>query len=222
MVRIINNNNVGAFSNLAYALMKCQEVFTHIENYNHPDVQPCVYVMWHQNQFCIHGIPNRSKLGVLISTSLDGEIIARVCEKWGFIVCRGSAGRKGAVSSLLKMIDLIKDGNSMSIMVDGPRGPLHKVKGGAITLARDTGVPIVPVHWYSEDFTFVKFPSWDKMSSPVGDCKILNIYGEPIYVGDKTDEQVAQEIKDSLYNLEENAKEFYAEARRQKLWNRKK
>lgn len=222
MVRLINSNNVGIISDFAYSVMKCQEVFTHIENFNHPDVQPCVYVMWHQNQFCIHGIPNRSKLGVLISTSLDGEIIARVCTKWGFIVCRGSAGRKGAVSSMLKMIDLIREGNSIAIMVDGPRGPLHKVKGGAITLARETKVPIVPVHWCSHEATFRRLPSWDKMSTPIGPCKILNIFGEPIYVNDKTDEEVAQEIRDSLYGLEKNADKSYEEAKKLKLWNKKR
>ena len=221
MVRLINNNNVGSISNFAYSIMKCQEVFTHIEMLNHPNLESCIYVMWHQNQFCVHGLPNRSNLCILISTSLDGEIISRVCEKWGFKVCRGSSGRKGSVSSMLKMIDLVKEGNSVAIMVDGPRGPLHRVKSGAITLSRETNVPIVPVHWYSEDFTFVKLPSWDKMSTPIGPCKILNVFGEPIYVNDKTDEQVAQEIKNSLLELENNEKIFYQEARKLKLWNRK-
>jgi hypothetical protein len=140
----------------------------------------------------------------------------------GFKTCRGSSNRKGSVSGTLKMISKLKNGEDIAIMVDGPRGPIHKVKSGAIVLAREAGVPIVPIHWYSTDFTFVKFPSWDTMTSPIGPCKLINLYGKPIYVENKTNEQVAQEIKDSLEKLEKEAPERYKQARKQKLWNKKK
>jgi hypothetical protein len=48
------------------------------------------------------------------------------------------------------------------------------------------------------------------------------LYGKPIYVENKTNEQVAQEIKDSLEKLEKEAPERYKQARKQKLWNKKK
>ena len=187
-----------------------------------PDIRPCIYAMWHENQFCVYGLPDREKVNILISNSLDGEIISKVVENMGFKTCRGSSKRKGAVSGTLKMISKLKNGESIAIMVDGPRGPLHKVKSGAVVLARESGVPIVPVHWYSTDFTFVKFPSWDKMTSPVGPCRLLNVYGTPIYADGKTDEEAAKEIKESLLNLEITAPEKFKEAEKLKLWNKKK
>lgn len=221
MVRLINNENIKKVSLVAYRILKFQELFTRIKEFNNPGITPCVYAMWHENQFLVHGIPDRSNLNILISNSLDGQIVASVCEQWGFQVCRGSSKRRGSVSGTLKLIEKLKNGENAAIMVDGPRGPLHQVKPGAIVLAREADVPIVPVTWYSPEFTFVKFPSWDKMASPVGLCHILNLYGEPIYIDDKSDEQVIKEVKASLLHLDEIAPEKYAEAKKLKLWKKK-
>ena len=177
--------------------------------------------MWHEHQFCVHGLPNRNNINVLISTSLDGDIVALVCQKWGFRVVRGSAGHKRAVASTLELKDALKNGESLAIMVDGPRGPYHSVKRGALVLSKESGVPIVPVYWYSTDKTFIKLPSWDKMSTPFGPCRILNLYGEPIYPDGKTEEEISQAIKDSLSNLEKEADSTYQTARKNKLWKQK-
>lgn len=120
------------------------------------------------------------------------------------------------------MLSKLKKGENVAIMVDGPRGPLHEVKSGAIVLAREANVPIVPVHWISTDRTFKRLPSWDKMACPVGPCRILNVYGMPIYVGDREDKEVAKEIKDSLLNLANNDTEKFKEAVSQGLWKRKR
>lgn len=202
--------------------MGIQDKLTYLAEYNNPGKTPCVYVMWHGNQFCVHGIPDREKLNILVSNSLDGDIIAEGCRFLGYKTCRGSSQRKGAVSGTLSMIDRLKNGENIAIMVDGPRGPLYKVKSGAIVLAREAKVPIVPVHWYSPNPTFIKLPSWDKMTSPFGPCWLLNVYGEPIYTDGKTNEEVAEEIEKSLMNLIDIAPEKYKEAKKLKLWKKKK
>lgn len=222
MVRLINRKNIPEIVNIVYKILKFQECFTHIENWNHPDIAQGIYVMWHANQFLVHGIPNRNKINILISNSLDGQIVANVCEKWGFKVRRGSAGNKGAISATLQMLNGLKEGESVAIMVDGPRGPYHEVKKGAIVLSQESGVPIIPVHWFSEQFTFRHLPSWDKMTSPIGYCRILNIYGTPIYPDGKSEDELANEIKQSLLGLEKCEKNFYQEAKKAKLWNKKK
>jgi hypothetical protein len=222
MVRIINKDNMDKVFNVAYAIMHLQEFFTYIVEIDNPRISPCIYVMWHENQFCVYGLQNKNKVNILISNSIDGEIITKIVEKMGFKTCRGSSNRKGSVSGTLKMISKLKNGEDIAIMVDGPRGPIHKVKSGAIVLAREAGVPIVPIHWYSTDFTFVRFPSWDKMTSPIGPCRLINLYGEPIYTDGKTDEQVANEVRESLLKLAQEAPERYKQARKQKLWNKRK
>lgn len=225
MVRLINDSNIDFLANTAYRLMRLQEIFTHIHEYNNPNLKPCIYAMWHANQFLVHGLEDKANTSILVSNSIDGEVIARAVEKWGFKVVRGSAGKKGAVESTMQMLTRLKNRECVGIMVDGPHGPLHKVKNGAVKLAQMSGAPIVPAHWYSPQKTFINLPSWDKMKTPLGDCKILNLYGEPIYVNENaTDEELSEakeNIRTQLLNLEAKAPEIYNEAKKQKLWNKK-
>ena len=225
MVRLINDSNIKILTNTAYAILRLQEKFTHIENYNHPETPACVFAMWHANQFLVHGIKNRAHLSILISNSIDGQIVADVCENWGFKVIRGSSGKKGSVESTMQMISRLKEGESVAVMVDGPHGPLHKVKNGAIKVAQMSGAPIIPVTWFSPQKTFISLPSWDKMKTPCGKCNILNIYGEPIYVKhDASDDELAsvkENIKTQLESLDKSAPEIYKEALKNNLWNQK-
>lgn len=226
MVRLINDKNIDLLANTVYAMMRLQEKFTHIYEYNNPNIAPCIYVMWHANQFLVHGIEDKAHLSILISNSIDGEIVARAVEKWGFKVVRGSSNKKGAVESTMQMLNRLKNGECVGIMIDGPSGPLHKVKNGAIKLAQMSGAPIIPAFWYSPQKTFVSLPSWDKMKTPLGDCNILNLYGEPIYVTkDASNEELAQireNVKIALLDLEAKAPEIYNEAKKQKQWKKKK
>ena len=225
MVRLINDSNIDFLANIAYRLMRLQEIFTHIHEYNNPNLKPCIYAMWHANQFLVHGLENKANTSILVRNSIDGEVIEKEEKKWGFKVVRGSAGKKGAVESTMQMLTRLKNGECVGIMVDGPHGPLHKVKNGAVKLAQMSGAPIVPAHWYSPQKTFINLPSWDKMKTPLGDCKILNLYGDPIYVNENaTDEELSaakENIKTQLLDLEAKAPEIYNEAKKQKLWDKK-
>lgn len=226
MVRLINDGNIDFLANTAYRLMRLQEIFTHIHEYNNPNIKPCIYAMWHANQFLVHGLEDKAHTSILVSNSIDGEVVARAVEKWGFKVVRGSSGKKGAVESTMQMLSRLKEGECVGIMVDGPSGPLHKVKNGAIKLAQMSGAPIVPAHWYSPQKTFISLPSWDKMKTPFGDCKIINLYGTPVYVKqDASDEELSsakENIRTQLLDLEAKAPKIYEEAKKQKLWDKKK
>lgn len=226
MVRFLHNLDREKISQKIYSIFKIQELFTDIQNVNHPNVQNCVYAMWHAHQLCVHGFPNREKVNVMISRSRDGEIIAQVCEKWGFKVVRGSKGKKGATEATLQMINELKLGNSGAVMVDGPNGPAKVCKDGIIKIAKLSGAPIVPVYWYSPNPTFIKFPTWDNFRIPFFKTNLINIYGEPIYVdkdnSDEKDEQIRLKVEKSLKELEEKAPEAYKEVFKLGLWKIRK
>ena len=219
-----NKDNREKFSNLIYSVFKFQEFFTDIQNVNLPDCGPCVYAMWHAHQCCVHGLPDRANCNVLVSRSRDGQIIANVVEKWGFKVIHGSKGKKGSVEATLQMIHALEHGECCAIMFDGPKGPAKVVKDGAIKIAKKAGVPIVPVFWYSPNLTFLKFPSWDGFRIPFFWTKLINIYGEPIYVdadNDKAqDEEVRLKVQRSLEKLEKEAPKAHKEVFRFGLWRK--
>ena len=226
MVRIVNKNDVGRMADFVTGFFSFQKYFTHIVPVNHPDLTSCIYAMWHNHQCCVYGLPDREHTNVMVSRSKDGEIVANAIERaFGFKTVRGSKGRQGAVEATMQMIDALKKGESGAIMVDGPRGPLHEVKDGVIKIAKLSGAPIVPLVWYSPNFNLFKLPSWDKLQMPVLDVRLINLYGEPIYVpadGDEaSDEKIRLELQNKLLELLEKAPEEYEKVYWHGLWKRR-
>ena len=222
MVKIITKENVHKFAHAAYLIYRFQELFTRIVEVNNPKLYPCVYATWHAHQCCVHGIEDKNNLNILISRSKDGDIVAHICENWGFRVIRGSAGKRGGTTSMMQMISELKENRCCAIMVDGPNGPPKIVKEGVIKTAKLGGAPIVPVVWYSEDKTWLKFKSWDGFRMPFLYCRLLNLYGEPIYINpDNTpeqDEECRLKVQNALLELEKQAPEIYKDLKKKRAW----
>lgn len=226
MVRLVEKDNLGRLADIVTAFFSFQQHFTHIIPVNFPNIEPCIYAMWHNHQCCVYGLPNKSITSVMVSRSKDGEIVANAIERaFGFKTVRGSQKRKGSVEATMQMIEALKNGENGAIMVDGPRGPVHVAKDGAIKIAKLAGVPIVPVVWYSDNFNLVKFNSWDKLQVPFLDVRLINLYGEPIYVpadgDDSSDEQCRLRLESALLELEKKAPEEYKKVYWHGLWRRK-
>jgi lysophospholipid acyltransferase (LPLAT)-like uncharacterized protein len=103
------------------------------------------------------------KPSLMISRSIDGEIIAGVARCTGWNPVRGSSSR-GGKSALRGMIQALKRTGLAAHVVDGPRGPVGVVKAGAIRLALETGAFIVPCY-VTADRAWC-FNSWDKFFIP--------------------------------------------------------
>ena len=192
------NIQIGILTRILSGFFFIEKFFVKIKNVNYPK-QQVLFSIWHGEQCVVYGNENKEKFYVLVSASNDGEIISKAVETLGIKSIRGSSKRR-AVAGSLELLDVLKDGNSAAIMVDGPRGPKGKVKDGIINLAKLSGVPIVPVSWQSKERTFLKFNSWDNFRIPVGPCKTIALYGEPIYI---PSELTREEQKEWCEKLEE-------------------
>jgi lysophospholipid acyltransferase (LPLAT)-like uncharacterized protein len=129
---------------------------------------------FHQNEIALIPYFKHKNIGVLVSMSKDGEIMKNIAQYFGYYTIRGSSSR-GAVKGLISAIRAVKSGYSFSMAVDGPRGPIHKVKDGICAIHKKTGIPIIPVGVdYSKAKIFEK--SWSKARLPYFFSKItLNI-----------------------------------------------
>lgn len=225
-MKISGEKQLNFLAKLVYIAFRIQEPFTRIKEVNNPEMKPCIYAMWHAHQCCLHGVKERADLSVLISRSVDGEIIARTVSKWGFKVVRGSKGKKGSIEATMQLIDRLKNNECIAMMVDGPSGPAQQVKNGVIKIAKMSQAPIVPLYWYSSDKTFLKMPSWDGFRYPFFYTRMINFYGEPIYVDpdstDEQDEEIRIKLQNSLNELERKAPEVWKEKFGFKLWGKKK
>ncbi len=182
-----------------------------IKNINYPKNQ-FIFSMWHCHQCLVYGVEDKTKFYALISASNDGEIIAKAAECLNIKSVRGSTNRRGVAASL-ELIEKLKEGNSVGIMVDGPRGPKGKVKDGIINIAKLSGVPIVPVAWYSKSRLFFELNTWDKFKVPIGPCQTVALYGEPIYIpSELTKEEtklLCQKVEDEMNLLQKDLEENY-------------
>ncbi|MBQ3311571.1 DUF374 domain-containing protein [bacterium] len=227
MVDIEDTKKIEILSAIIYKLFRILEKMIEIRNVNYPTIEgKVIFAMWHSDQCCLHGISKdkRDKVGVLISRSGDGEIIARVVKKLGYSTIRGSQDKKylkkGGVRATMEMIEWINKNKNVAIMVDGPVGPLHKVKNGVIKVAKHTGGTIIPVVWYSPNLSLLKLPTWDNFKFPIGFTKIVNLYGEAIHVPENCSNEQEQEIKaqlkQALIDLEKKAPEEFKKAYKKK------
>ena len=79
----------------------------------------------------------------------------------------------------VKLLNAAKEGYSVGIAADGPRGPSHEAKAGLAFLAYKAGIEIVPFGVaYSSKFQFQK--AWDKYQLPKPFSKVIFYLGEPL------------------------------------------
>jgi lysophospholipid acyltransferase (LPLAT)-like uncharacterized protein len=103
-----------------------------------------IYAFWHDSMFLLPYTYRNSGHVILVSESRDGEFAAGTLRHFGFDVVRGSTRRRGC-RALLKLINSLRKGKSIAFAVDGPRGPRHEAKEGAVFLAGRQQAPIIPV-----------------------------------------------------------------------------
>ena len=102
-------------------------------------------------------------LAVMTSRSTDGEYIARVIQKFGYLAIRGSSSRGGS-QALLEMRTLIQNNGTAVFTIDGPRGPRYEAKRGPVLLASMTGAPIIPFYVAVKHAWVLN--SWDRFVIP--------------------------------------------------------
>jgi len=153
-----------------------------------------IYVFWHENLILPTQV--RSSTSILISTHADGELIARAVRHLGFGVVRGSSTRGGA-GALRQLVDVSRR-THLCITPDGPRGPRRQVQPGAVFVASQTGLPIIPVGvGYANAW---RARSWDRFAVPKPFSSARFVFGEPISVPPNLE---PRKLLDSIHLLQE-------------------
>lgn len=172
----------------------------------------CIYAFWHGSLFTLLQAHHDSRLLIPVSESKDGEFVAQVISNFGFEVARGSSKRKGHKALLSLISRMRKEKKNVGITVDGPRGPLHKVKKGALFLAGVSKAAIVPVATGAKR-SWVLNKSWDKIALPLPFTEGLVILGDPIYINSTSEEDLAlgqKKLETELNRLTQMAQVYAA------------
>lgn len=167
-----------------------------------------IYSFWHRDILTLSYFARGEGIRVLISQHRDGELIARIVQKMGFTVFRGSTTRGGVRA--LRSLDQIKEDDSrcdIGFTPDGPRGPAEKLQKGIVYAASRTGFPIVCIGvalnrcW--------RLNSWDGFKVPKPFCRGFVNYGREIHIPADLKEEALEhhrrEVEREMYRSEELA-----------------
>ena len=139
----------------------------------------CIFALWHARLLSLVYTHRRRSVAVLVSRHRDGELIARIIARLGYVTGRGSSSR-GGEEGTREMLSHAEAGHLLALTPDGPRGPCQQVKPGLVYLASRTGFPILPTaaaashEWVLE--------SWDRFRIPWPFTRLVYAYGDPIAV----------------------------------------
>lgn len=166
-----------------------------------------VYSFWHGEQFVPFYVNRNMNVVIMSSMSKDGEIQSGILEKFGYIAVRGSSS-KGAEKALVETLRYAKKGYKVAFAVDGPKGPLHKVKPGILFISQRLGIPLVPLCGIAKNVKILE-KAWDKYKIPVPFSKALIIYGKPIKIEPSDNlEEKAVLVEQELNKLSEFAGKY--------------
>ncbi|MDR3688763.1 MAG: lysophospholipid acyltransferase family protein [Fimbriimonas sp.] len=180
-------------SDILFAIVRtvCSTMRFRMVNYPADD-HNLIFCGWHGRSFTFANQFRRRKWWVIISHSNDGEIQSRIFSKLGYRVIRGSTGR-GGVRAAVEAIRALKEGGTMAMTPDGPRGPSGVVQGGVMLMALKSGAGLVPVGIASHPHFSAK--SWDRYMIPMPFSKCIMIFGDPIYVPPGSTEEQVEEVR---------------------------
>ena len=163
-------------------------------------VEARIYAFWHGKMLVPMFVHRDQNIAVLISEHRDGEMIAKIITKFGANSVRGSSTR-GAMKAYIGMLRKIREGVSVAFTPDGPQGPKHIFKKGAMMLSVDSGIDLYLANWYTDRKW--QFSSWDGFEFPKPFAKIVFAY-ERIPALQKTDdlEATALMLQERFQSLE--------------------
>ena len=146
--------------------------------------KPFIPCYWHQHHvLCSNLMRGWLKKGFrawfLVSASVDGDVPARIARSWGADVIRGTANQTGALA-LRDMQQKIRTGVAIVTTADGPNGPKHEFKPGAVLMARIGGTPMVPLACAADRAWYLD--RWDDFMIPKPFAKVVLVVGEPVVV----------------------------------------
>lgn len=172
----------------------------------------CVFLAWHDSILLMPLIKWATAfqpICVLISNSKDGDIATEIGKQFsGVDVIRVKhTSRAGA---LVESCRLLNSRNSLFITPDGPRGPRHQIKAGALFACQQSKSSIIPIVYAAS--RQYRLSSWDQFRIPLPFSKVFFSFLEPIpypYEGADLD-PFKVEIEQKMISEEERLAELCA------------
>jgi lysophospholipid acyltransferase (LPLAT)-like uncharacterized protein len=136
-----------------------------------------IYAFWHSHLLPLAFYFRNTEKTAVISESRDGARAAAVARRWGHAVIPGSSSHGGALA-LRTCVRELREGTTIVITPDGPKGPREIVKQGVAQIALLSGAAVVPVSAVVEKAW--RLNSWDRFMIPKPFARITVRLGDPV------------------------------------------
>lgn len=158
----------------------------------------CIVVFWHGKYLALCALLRGRRVCVFSSSSHRGSLVADICRRFGYVPVQIPDEHRD--EKLVFMKETIGDFAAAGIAVDGPVGPYHLVKHGAVRLASELGYAIVPVSFAARR-THVLAQRWDKMEMPKLFSRVCTVVGEPIEIPKPLSEAAVHDWSERLHEV---------------------
>ena len=128
--------------------------------------EPVIVALWHQRLMMSPYLFDASlgKMCTLTSSARAGRLAGQVQARFGFATISMSSHKRHIALSR-EVLGRIRDGYSIGIATDGPRGPARVASTVPLVWARASGCRIFVVAFGAR--RVLRFPTWDSMMLPV-------------------------------------------------------
>lgn len=163
-----------------------------------------IFIAWHGRAPMIPPFWDRRKsLKALVSPHRDGQLIAAMLRRFGIGNIDGSTN-ENAKSAAVAIMKELKNGTTIAIIPDGPRGPSMTMSLSPVYYAQKAGIPVLGVTYSIKNSSIVE-KSWDKMLVPKPFNKGICAVTKPFFIPkDATKEDLEKyrlDIENTLNNL---------------------
>jgi len=126
---------------------------------------PVIVALWHQRLMMSPYLFDASlgKICTLTSSARAGRLAGQVQARFGFETIAMSSHKRHIALSR-EVLGRMRDGYSIGIATDGPRGPARVASTVPLVWARTSGAPVFVVSFSAK--RVIKFPTWDAMMLP--------------------------------------------------------
>lgn len=179
---------------------------TVVKHPDYSDERQYVYAFWHGTQLLPGVILTKERPGgtILVSPSHDGDLATVCLQKLGYHVIRGSS-RDGNIPGLVQLMRRFKQGFSIGFPVDGPIGPRHKVKPGALFIAQKLNSALIPFG-VAYKSAWVLSRTWDRTEIPKPFTKAALYIGQPLELSaEMSIEECALCVEQNIHEAQRNA-----------------
>ncbi|MDR1235884.1 MAG: lysophospholipid acyltransferase family protein [Holosporaceae bacterium] len=184
-----------------------------IPNQYHENGTPFIVCLWHDRLMMAPCVWKWKKaLHVLASNHADGRLIAKTVENFSMPAVFGSTGKNGTAAAK-KLIRLIKSGEYVAVIPDGPKGPRHELSPGVIAVSRLSKADILPFSFCVKRYH--RFKSWDKFIFVWPFNRGVMVWEKPISaaeLGEMSEEKAREYVESKINAASQKAYEVLTNA----------